>query len=394
MQISLVERPNQESIEPEPTFGAVLAELFLVLSVLSKQGGPSRLPPISTLHHYPILGYGRSFVARLVPASSFGQRQLNLRGEEHVVFKSLRHRESINPELLLQDERVPRLQNFLRELRVLTHSPLRNHENIVRLIGVGWERNRLSTDTSIFHWPFLVLEHAKYGSLIDFLEESPVDFDTRRGLCHDVGLGLHALHDCDVIHGDIKPENVLVCHHATRKYIAKIADFGFTMFDLEGRAPTTQRLGWSAPWEAPESARSLGFKDRMSTDVYSYGFLIWRTVSYGHHPFDQRHGLLSTQSTGMIDSLKKTDRIPTFAAELLKEFLEDSLLESVVSALEETVRLSPAARTLNDSLDSLRLEPDSFDMIDLLTGCRSNSTLQLQSSTTPIRSTVIPHEVS
>jgi hypothetical protein len=102
-----------------------------------------------------------------------------LGGADHVVFKSLRHREALGSERL-PDGRVPRLQNFLRELRVLTHGPLRNHENIVRLVGVGRERNRLSISTSIFHWPFLVLKHAKYGTMIDFLEEIGVDFHTRR----------------------------------------------------------------------------------------------------------------------------------------------------------------------------------------------------------------------
>jgi hypothetical protein len=71
MQIPLVGNPGQKSVDPEPTFGVVLAEVFLVLYVLSRQDGPSRLPPISTLHLHHILGYGKSFVAHLVLDSSF-----------------------------------------------------------------------------------------------------------------------------------------------------------------------------------------------------------------------------------------------------------------------------------------------------------------------------------
>jgi hypothetical protein len=55
----------------------------------------------------------------------------------NVVYKSLRHRERPDPELRVKDDRVLRLQSFLRELRVLTHRPLWDYENIVRLIGVG-----------------------------------------------------------------------------------------------------------------------------------------------------------------------------------------------------------------------------------------------------------------
>lgn len=338
---------------PEPTFGAVLAEVFLKYSILSKQDGPVRLEPISRLNCYPVLGYGKSFIARQVPASIYRHIFPDLGGEEHVVIKSLRHRELNDTNPRIQDERVPRLQNFLRELHILTHNPLRNHDNIVRLIGVGWERNRLSKD-SVFYWPFLVLEHARYGTLIDLLEEDLVEFNTRRDLCLDVGLGLHALHKCDVIHGDIKPENVLVFYCATRKYVAKIADFGYSVVDLEGSSPTTRRLGYTAPWEAPDSTKCLSFANRKLTDVYSYGFLLWRAVSYGHYPFDQRNGMISSESTIMIERLKDTDRVPEFAVGLLKSFLDESLFTAIKLALEYTVVHSPEARNLEKSITALK----------------------------------------
>lgn len=324
-----------------------------MLSVLSKQDGPARVPPISTLHLNPVLGYGTSFTARLVPSSSFGNLLPDWHRDENVVVKSLRHREIFDPTRRHPDERILRLENFLRELRVLTHEPLRNHENIVRLIGVGWERNRLSIKTSVFHWPFLVLEHAHYGSLSDFLENHAVDFDTRRALCLDVGMGLQKLHQCDVIHGDMKLENVLVAKHSTRKYVAKIADFGFTIFDLQGNSPTTQKVGYSEPWEAPESANTLSFRDRQSTDTYSYGFLIWRCLSYGHHPFDEAGGGLSFQSLETIKQLKATDKVLEYALEALRGVLDDSLLFVSRQALLHTVRLSPAIRSLGSAVKSL-----------------------------------------
>jgi hypothetical protein len=99
---------------------------------------------------------------------------------------------------------------------------------------------------------------------------------------------------------------------------------------------------------------------------------------YGDHPFDQIYGLLSARSLEMIDGLKRTDGIPARAAELLREFLGGRLLEAVVSALEKTARLSPASRTLDGSLDSLRLT-DSLPLVDSLVA--------------PMRSIEIPDEV-
>ena len=356
MQISLLGHEEKQTAAPEVTFGAILAEVFLEFSVLSKQDGPDRLPPISTLTRHPVLGAGKSFIARKVPATIYSHHSAKLRGKDYVVFKSLRHRERIDghePSSRHVDERVPRLQNFLRELHVLMHNPLRKHDNIIGFIAVGWERNRLSRD-SVFYWPFLVLEHAEYGSLVELLEDHPIDFETRRRLCLDVGLGLQALHACDMIHGDIKPENVLVSGHATRKYIAKIADFGFSIFDLEGTSPSIRQIGWTAPWQAPESGRSLVFADGKLTDVYSYGFLLWRTVSYGHHPFHQRNGMPSAGCTEDIERAKQNDGIPEFAASSLKGFLNRPLLTFVTSALMKSAQFSPRARNLDQCLALLR----------------------------------------
>jgi hypothetical protein len=164
---------------PEISFGAALAEIFLLFSVLSKQDGPLRLPPLSNLHIYPTIGHGVSFVAHLVPTSRLKTENpalddvSSLANVNHVVFKTLRHVEAAPKpnEKRPLDSRVGRLQQFCRELRVLTHNPLRNHENIVRLIGVGWETKRLPQSTSVFHWPFFVLEHSRYGTLMDWLDE-------------------------------------------------------------------------------------------------------------------------------------------------------------------------------------------------------------------------------
>lgn len=359
-------QPRSQALKatvPELSFGAALAEIFLLFSVLSKQDGPLRLPPLSDLHIYPTIGHGVSFVAHLVPISRLKTENPALNGVSslktvnNVVFKSLRHVEP-DPEKtqeLPPDSRVTRLQNFCRELRVLTHNSLRNHENIVRLIGVGWETKRLSESTSVFHWPFFVLEHSRYGTLIDWLDEGTASFEVRRDLVVDVGLGLQALHGCDVVHGDVKLENVLVFHHPTRKHVAKLADFGYTMFDLDGVSPTTHRLGGTPLWNAPESERALPWKEHHLSDVYSYGFLVWRTMSFGHWPFDRRRGLPSPEDAKVLELLMKTDGLHEKAATSLSAFLPDSSLsKSVASALHVTLKLAPHARSLKTCLNLLR----------------------------------------
>jgi serine/threonine protein kinase len=96
----------------------------------------------------------------------------------------------------------------------------------------------------------------------------------------------------DIIHGDIKPHNVLVfsrsqqligdyCGDATN-YVAKVADFGYStcMGAAENTSSSEQvSLPWSPPWNAPEIHRDnyiLPFSEAKLSDVFSLGMLcLW-----------------------------------------------------------------------------------------------------------------------
>ncbi|EXM13913.1 hypothetical protein FOTG_17649 [Fusarium oxysporum f. sp. vasinfectum 25433] len=56
----------------------------------------------------------------------------------------------------------------------------------------------------------------------------------------DIAEGLKSLHDCGIVHGDVKLENVLVFPGLDRKHIAKLSDFGHSLVDL-GRGGGPQR---------------------------------------------------------------------------------------------------------------------------------------------------------
>ena len=51
----------------------------------------------------------------------------------------------------------------------------------------------------------------------------------------DVAKILQIIHNCGIIHGDIKSENVLIFHHPKRKFIAKLTDFECAVLDGDDR---------------------------------------------------------------------------------------------------------------------------------------------------------------
>ena len=59
--------------------------------------------------------------------------------------------------------------------------------------------------------------------------EKSLDYGLKHLLCLDIARGLSALHQAGLVHGDLKAENVLVCSSPSRRYLAKISDFGFSV---------------------------------------------------------------------------------------------------------------------------------------------------------------------
>lgn len=93
---------------------------------------------------------------------------------------------------------------ILQELGVLCHPNLSEHPNIVKLLFVGWQEQSL--------FPLLGLELGEYGSLDYILRDPDTSFSNlqKTHLSLDIALGLNALHENGFVHGDLKPENIVI----------------------------------------------------------------------------------------------------------------------------------------------------------------------------------------
>jgi serine/threonine protein kinase len=70
-----------------------------------------------------------------------------------------------------------------------------------------------------------------HGSLRSWLREQNQPVKTKFKIAGDVATGLRALHVCDIDHGDLKLDNIVVVPYADRviKVIAKLCDFGHSI---------------------------------------------------------------------------------------------------------------------------------------------------------------------
>jgi serine/threonine protein kinase len=86
--------------------------------------------------------------------------------------------------------------------------------------------------------PMLIMEFMDMGSLQDILhnESFPLDGDLLLPILRDISQGVRFLHAAkpQVIHGDLKAQNILV----DGKFRAKVADFGLSTKKIIGATGT------------------------------------------------------------------------------------------------------------------------------------------------------------
>ncbi|KAH8975457.1 hypothetical protein BDL97_01G158400 [Sphagnum fallax] len=143
------------------------------------------------------------------------------------------------------------------------------HQNVVRFIGAC--RKPLV-------W-CIVTEYAKGGSVRSFLSKRqsravPLKLAVKQAL--DIARGMEYLHSLEIIHRDLKSDNLLI---ATDKSI-KIADFGAARIEVqvEGMTPETGTYRWMAP----EMIQHRPYTHKV--DVYSFGVVLWELIT-GLLPF-------------------------------------------------------------------------------------------------------------
>ncbi|KAL6357251.1 hypothetical protein LRP88_07409 [Fusarium phalaenopsidis] len=168
----------------------------------------------------------------------------------------------------------------IMELYLSTHRPILQHPNLVNFLGLAWGTNPFN---SLQKLPVLIVEFAEHGSLSQLQQREYLGIETRRKLCLDVCQGLHMLHSCGIVHGDVKAENVLIFPDEEHKYRAKLSDFGYSLVINAERSSLL--LGGTRPWKAPEAKKAVNVSHAKYTDIYSLALLIWCTFAHGRNIF-------------------------------------------------------------------------------------------------------------
>lgn len=188
---------------------------------------------------------------------------------------------------LRSDQRRNDVQHAFREISRLCRPSLRGHPNIVKLVSWGISLDALeAVNLESLCTPLLILEkaHCDLAQFIRSEEYATVPYETLCDLSMDIGRGLGAVHSADIVHGDLKLENILIfsgSHMAGRKWTAKLCDFGSAV-PIAARADARDSATYlgSETWLPPECyEKSLVGQPLPPSlapcDIFVYGLVVW-----------------------------------------------------------------------------------------------------------------------
>jgi serine/threonine protein kinase len=212
----------------------------------------------------------------------------------------------LKPEVAVQDDL---LQRFKREAELLT--TLAN-PHVVRLI-------EYALDEDIY---FLVMEYVDGATLKQCMVSSGA-FPAERALdfTEQIAKALHVAFQQQIIHRDVKPQNVLI----TSGNLAKLTDFGLAR--AQNSTPLTERgtfMG-TAYYASPEQVRDSHNVDTRA-DLYALTCVFFEMLA-GHVPYEGKNVLdvLGQHINGPLPSLLATrpDLPPAFEEFIHKGMAKD-----------------------------------------------------------------------
>jgi len=158
------------------------------------------------------------------------------------------------------------LRRFKREAMSTTELV---HPNIVNIYDVQEDE-----------YPYIVMEYIKGTNLKEYIRNNqPISYRKIITIMDQILDAMSYAHENNIIHRDIKPQNILIDRNDT----IKITDFGIAVALSENSITQTNSLLGSVHYMSPEQAK--GSVVTKSSDIYSLGVVLYEMLT-GSVPFE------------------------------------------------------------------------------------------------------------
>jgi len=199
---------------------------------------------------------------------------------------------------------------------------------------------------------FLIMEYLEGLTLRDVLDYcKTLSLDEALTIGKEISLALESAHINDIIHKDIKPENVMLLQEGR----IKIMDFGTGR--LLGHAKEAQKTLIGTPsYMSPEQVNKERLDDR--TDQFSLAVVLYEMIA-GHTPFEgktTRTTILKVQNSRAQRLDKIDDEVNEKLAEVINKALSkkaDERYDSVIDFRYKLERAHPTSSSADEVVSSL-----------------------------------------
>ncbi|XP_051957466.1 ephrin type-A receptor 8-like isoform X2 [Xyrauchen texanus] len=241
-------------------------------------------------------------------------------------------------------------RDFLSEASIMAQF---DHPNVIHLEGVVTRSKPV----------MIITEYMENGSLDSFLRKHDGQFTIIQlvGILRGIAAGMTYLANLGYIHRDLAARNVLV----NSNLVCKISDFGLSrvLEDDPDAAYTTSGGKIPIRWTAPEAIAYRKFSS--SSDVWSYGVVMWEVMSYGERPY------WNLTNRDVIKSVEEGYRLPAPMG------CPGALHTLMLDCWQKDRNERPKFCQIVMVLDKLIRNPENLKTMDTL--CRLNSTLMNRS---------------
>ncbi|KAJ6805934.1 putative serine/threonine-protein kinase roco5 isoform X1 [Iris pallida] len=168
-------------------------------------------------------------------------------------------------------------KDFWREAQILSKL---HHPNVVAFYGVVPDGTGGTLAT--------VTEFMVNGSLRHVLVRKDRALDRRKRLIivMDAAFGMEYLHSKNIVHFDLKCDNLLVNLRDSQRPICKVGDFGLSR--IKRNTLVSGGVRGTLPWMAPELLNGSSIRVSEKVDVFSFGIAMWEILT-GEEPYANMH---------------------------------------------------------------------------------------------------------
>ncbi|KAJ0984825.1 hypothetical protein J5N97_003181 [Dioscorea zingiberensis] len=155
-----------------------------------------------------------------------------------------------------------------------------HHPNVLAFYGVVLDGPGDSVAT--------VTEFMVNGSLKHALQKNDKTLDHRKRLliAMDVAFGMEYLHGKNIVHFDLKSDNLLVNLRDPQRPICKVGDLGLSK--VKCQTLISGGVRGTLPWMAPELLNGSSNLVSEKVDVFSFGIVMWELLT-GEEPYADLH---------------------------------------------------------------------------------------------------------